>query len=77
MKDKQLEQTAVEATTMPNKKEKRISISIKMLEMLLANNDLAKLFIETLLDNPDIHAPVAIQVATAILRQTKLDLKND
>ena len=55
-----------------NQEEKKVQLSIKMLKHLAGDNELLKIFLDTLVNNTDMKAPIAYQFAIAIQRQTKI-----
>lgn len=55
-----------------NPEEKKVQVSIKMLKHLSRDSELLAIFLETLINNTDMKAPIAYQFAIAIQRQTKI-----
>ena len=55
-----------------NQEEKKVQLSIKMLKHLAGDSELLKIFLDTLVNNTDMKAPIAYQFAIAIQRQTKI-----
>lgn len=51
---------------------KKIQISISMLQEIRKDQKLGDLFIETIMNNEDMKAPIAFQFAKALKKQTKI-----
>ncbi|AXH73768.1 MAG: hypothetical protein [Microviridae sp.] len=70
--DTQLENDAQGAETMRTAKRK-VQISVEQLVELATDTELKKYFLEVIDQNPDIKAPMAIEIARALKRQYKID----
>nr|WAE43724.1 MAG: hypothetical protein [Microviridae sp.] len=57
--------------------EKKIQITVEQLKELLRDALLAGHFVSTLAMNPEMKAPVAIQFARAMAKQTRINYKEE
>lgn len=58
---------------MPDKNKRKVQITLEQLVQLATDQELKNHFLEVINSNPDIKANMAIEIAKALKRQTKIE----